>query len=195
MPNYCPENVEATRAYAFFLETADGKQAATISAALKAIERFELSTKHKPFRKFHGEQARSFRAKLLEAVGPNYRALSAATITSTLRHLQNFFSWLSREPGYNKVINANHARMFTPSDQDRRIAGARRTRPTPTFEDINAAMAIMPAGTHVEIRDQALLAFAILSGARDGAIASFRLKHVDLDAQTVFQDGRDEKTK
>ena len=29
MPNYYPENVKATRAYAFFLETADGKQAAT----------------------------------------------------------------------------------------------------------------------------------------------------------------------
>ena len=166
-----------------------------ISAALKAIERFEISTKHKPFKKFNAEQARSFRARLLEAIGPQGSALSAATITSTLKHLQSFFFWLSREPGYNKVINANHARMFTPSDQDRRIAGARRTRPTPTLEDINTAMAIMPAGTHVEIRDRALLAFAIVSGARDGAIASFRLKHVDLDAQTVFQDGRIVKTK
>ncbi len=34
-----------------------------------------------------------------------------------------------------------------------------------------------------------------LSGPRDGAIASFRLKNVDLDARTVFHDGRDVKTK
>lgn len=40
-----------------------------------------------------------------------------------------------------------------------------------------------------------MIAFAILSGARDGAIATFRLKHVDIDARTVFHDGRAVKTK
>ncbi len=53
----------------------------------------------------------------------------------------------------------------------------------------------MPSATAVEQRNRAVIAFAILSGARDGAIASFRLKHVNLDARTVFQDGRDVQTK
>jgi integrase len=40
-----------------------------------------------------------------------------------------------------------------------------------------------------------VVAFAILSGARDGAMVTFRLKHLDLRARTVFQDGREVKTK
>ena len=53
----------------------------------------------------------------------------------------------------------------------------------------------MPWGTPAEKRDRAVIAFTILSGARDGALASFRLKHVELAARTIFQNGRDVKTK
>jgi hypothetical protein len=100
MPKYCPENERVKRDYAFFLQAASGKQDATIDAALRAISRFESSTNHKPFAKFHIEQARSFRAGLLDQAGPNGRPLSAATVTATLKHLRNFFLWLSREPGF-----------------------------------------------------------------------------------------------
>ena len=65
----------------------------------------------------------------------------------------------------------------------------------PTLDDIRKALANMPSATTIEQRNRAVIAFAILSGARDGAIASFRLKHVDLDARTVFHDARDVKTK
>jgi integrase/recombinase XerD len=92
-------------------------------------------------------------------------------------------------------VKANDTVYFTPSEQDRRIAGARRERPVPTLDDIRKALEAMPSATHVEQRNRAVIAFAILSGARDGAIASFRLKHVDLGARTVFHDGRDVKTK
>jgi hypothetical protein len=35
----------------------------------------------------------------------------------------------------------------------------------------------MPVETAIERRDRALIAFTILTGARDGAIASLKLKH------------------
>src|SRR5215471_15234705 len=136
MRKYCPENEKKKRDYAFFLEAANGKQSATIDAALRAIERFELSANRKPFRKFHIEQARSFRARLVEEPGPNGKALSAATIATTLKHLRNFFLWLSREPGFRSAVNANDANYFTPSDQDIRVATARRAKPVATLEEI-----------------------------------------------------------
>ena len=34
-----------------------------------------------------------------------------------------------------------------------------------------------------------------MTGARDGALASFRLKHIDMIAQTLFQDAREVRTK
>lgn len=121
MKKYDPENERVKRDYAFFLEAANGKQNASIDAALRAIERFEISNGRKPFRKFHIEQSRSFRARLIEETGKNGKPLSAATITATLKHLRNFFLWLSREPGFRSALNAN-ASYFSPSDQDLRVA-------------------------------------------------------------------------
>ncbi len=195
MKKYDPENERVKRDYAFFLEAANGKQDASIDAALRAIERFELSTSRKPFRKFKVEQARSFRARLLEETGKTGKPLSAATIATTLKHLRNFFLWLCREPGFRAALSANDANYFTPSDQDLRVATARRDKRVATLEEIAQVLAAMPAKSQIEKRDRALVAFTILSGARDSAIASLRLKHVDLKAQTVFQDGREVKTK
>ena len=195
MPKYCSENERVKRDYAFFLHAASGKQDATIDAALRAIDRFETSTDHKPFRKFHIEQARSFRAGLLDPSGPNGRPLSAATVTTTLKHLRNFFLWLSREPGFRSRLNPNDANYFTPSEQDRRIAGARRDGPVPTVDEIGRVLDCMPSASAVEKRNRAVVAFTLLTGARDGALSSFRLKHVNLAQGTVFQDGREVKTK
>jgi len=187
-------NEKVKRAYTFYLEAASGKQNATIDSALRAIARFEESTGFKPFSKFGVEQARSFRARLVEP-NPDGKLLSAATVSTTLKHLRNFFLWLSREPGYRSRLNPNDAHYFNPSDQDRRIAGARREGHVPSLEDIKRVLDAMPSQSPVEKRDRALVAFAILSGARDGAIVTFRLKHLDLTAGTIFQDGREVKTK
>lgn len=194
MPKYCSENEKVKRAYTFYLEAASGKQNATIDAALRAISRFEESTGHKPFVKFGVEQARSFRARLVE-VDANGKHLSAATLCTTLKHLRNFFLWLSREPGYRSRLNPNDAQYFNPSEQDRRIAGARREGHVPTLDDIKRVLAAMPYQSIIEKRDRALVAFAILSGARDGAMITLQLKHLNLAAGTVFQDGREVKTK
>ncbi len=195
MSKYCAENERMKREYSFFLEAVNGKQSGTIDAALRAIERFEITTNRKPFRKFNVEQARSFRARLGEELGASGKPLSVATIASTLKHLRNFFLWLSREPGFRAALNANDANYFTPSEQDMRVATARREKHVATLEDIKHVLALMPAETTIERRNRALIAFAILSGARDGALASFRLKHVDMKAQTVFQDAREVRTK
>lgn len=92
-------------------------------------------------------------------------------------------------------MNPNDAQYFNPTEQDRRIAGARREGHVPTLDDIRRALAAMPSQLPMEKRDRALVAFAILSGARDGAMITFRLKHVDIAARTIFQDGREVKTK
>jgi len=53
----------------------------------------------------------------------------------------------------------------------------------------------MPGTTDIERRDRALIAFTILTGARDGAIASFKLKHIDVDEGRIDQDARHVQTK
>ena len=53
----------------------------------------------------------------------------------------------------------------------------------------------MPSGTDIERRNRTLIAFELLTGARDGAIASMKLKHIDLIEGKVEQDAREVKTK
>ena len=65
----------------------------------------------------------------------------------------------------------------------------------PSLDDIRMALAAMPTRTVLERRDRAVIAFALASGARDNAIASFSLKHIDIAARTVFHDARDVRTK
>jgi hypothetical protein len=86
-----------------------------------------------------------------------------------VKHLRNFFLWLSREPGFRSKLNANDANYFTPSEQDRRIAGARREGPVPTLDEIDQVLDRLPSEGPVEKRNRAVMAFTLLTGARDGA--------------------------
>ena len=53
----------------------------------------------------------------------------------------------------------------------------------------------MPTVTDVELRNRAVIAFTLLTGARDGAIASLKLKHVVIVEGKVVQDAREVRTK
>jgi integrase len=53
----------------------------------------------------------------------------------------------------------------------------------------------MPVATEIERRDRAVVAFIMLTGARDGAIVSLKIKHVDLTEGKVVFDAREVKTK
>jgi integrase len=79
--------------------------------------------------------------------------------------------------------------------KDARIAKAAREARVPTIEQIRHVLRSMPDGTEIDRRNRALVAFVILTGARDGAIASMKLKHVDSDQDLVEQDAREVRTK
>ena len=53
----------------------------------------------------------------------------------------------------------------------------------------------MPSAEEIDRRNRALIAFTLLTGARDGAIVSLKLKHVDAGEGKVVQDAREVKTK
>ena len=53
----------------------------------------------------------------------------------------------------------------------------------------------MPVSSDIERRNQALVAFTLISGARDNAIASMSLKHIDFTNRRIYQDAREVRTK
>ena len=162
----------------------------------KALARFEASPRHRDFKRFHREQAVAFKRELAEARGARTgEKLSKATVHATLRHLREFFFWLAHLPGFKAHIAYADADYFNLSDKDVAVARARREKRVPTLDQVRHVLAAMPARTPLERRDRALVAFATLTGARIGALASFRFGHVDLASVFVEQDAREVQTK
>jgi len=178
------------------LKEAQGQSEATIDVVAKALKRFEESTNFRDFKSFHYEQAKAFKRKFSEQKGQRSgEKISKSTLLATLNHLKKFFRWLSMQPGYKSRISYPDAEYFSLSEKDTRIARARRQTPVPTMEQIEHVISEMPSGTEIERRDRAVMAFTLLTGARDSAIASMKLKHVNLVEGYIDQDAREVKTK
>lgn len=195
MQKHHPENERIKRAYFAYLEEARRMSPKSVDQVAAAISAFEVSTGHKTFRAFHLEQARAFKRKLFEVTNPaTGKPLAKATIHARLMALKTFFEWLAGRPGYRRITFSD-AEYFNPSANDSRVATARRERPVPTIDQIRHVLSSMPHLTTLEKRDRALVAFTLLSGARDSAISSLSLKHVDVTARSIFQDAREVRTK
>lgn len=189
-------NVRAIRNYCEFLREAKRLSDVSVDGVTKAINRFEVYTKYKDFKQFHRQQAVGFKKYLVEQKNVvTDTPLSKATVHTTLRHLKRFFQWLSFQDGYRSRINYSDTEYFNLSEKDARIANAKRKKPVPKIEQVIKVLETMPSITSVEMRDRALMAFTLLTGARDSAIASLKIKHVDVMDQSVYQDAREVKTK
>lgn len=141
-------------------------------------------------------EAVAFKAKLAQDLNARTgERLSKSTVLATLRHLREFFLWLAREPGFRQHIAYADADYFNLPDKDVAVARARREKRAPTLDQVRHVLACMPAGTALERRDRALIAFLTVTGARIGALASFRLGRVGLAAGFVEQDARTVQTK
>ena len=196
MRKHNPQNERIKRKYLIFLEHAKQQNVASIDAVAKALLRFEEHTKFKSFKAFHFEQAVSFKKYLAKQTSKQTgKPLSKATLNSTLRCLKIFFQWLSLQTGYVSKLTYTDMEYFNLSEKETRIATAKRIKPVATIEQIIHVLKSMPDGTDIEKRDRALIAFTLLTGARDSAIASMSLKHVDTLKDQVFQDAREVNTK
>jgi integrase len=196
MKTHNPDNERIKRAYFAYLVEAQGFSEATLDGVAKAINRFETYTKFRDFKAFHIEQAKGFKASLAEQMSLRTEdRLSKATLYATLNALKRFFIWLAGQPGYKSRVSYSDAEYFNLSAKETRVAKARREERVPTLEQIRHLIYVMPANTELERRDRGLVAFTILTGARDRATASIKLKHVDLDQGRIVQDARQVNTK
>ena len=191
-----PRNERIKRDYVLYLEEARRRDPSTVDRVLKSIIRFEDSTRRKDFKSFHRKQAVAFKQRLSEALNARTgERLSKATVHSILRDLHAFFFWLAHLPGYKSHVAYADADYFNLSDKDVAIANARREKRVPTLAQVELVIAAMPAETPLERRNRAVMAYAVVTGARVAALASFRLGDVNMEEGLVDQDARHVKTK
>lgn len=196
MRKHHPHNERIKHKYLIFLKEAKRLSESTVDQVASAIADFEQSTDFKDFKKFHIDQAQKYKRDLSERKNPKTnKPLAISTQRSRLMALKAFVQWLAHQPGYKSRVKYTDAEFFNPTHNEGRMAQAYRQRKPPTIDQIMQVLEVMPTETVIERRDKALIAFTLLSGARDSALVSLSLKHVDFDKREVFQDSREVKTK
>lgn len=196
MAKHIEANERIKHEYAGYLRNAKGQDEKSIDKVMAAIRQFEESTKVKPFKKFHRQQAADFKTYLGNQKNPRtQKPLAHSTVDASLRLVKGFFHWLVSQAGYKRVLTYVDVEYFNNTLKAGRIAHTARAIPYPSMQQAAHAFQAMPFSTEFQKRDKALFAFFMLTGARDGAVASLRIKHVNVELGHVFQDAREVKTK
>jgi integrase/recombinase XerD len=178
------------------LKEAKQRSESTINAVSKALLRYEEFNNFDEIEKLTRQKAIDFKTALLKAKNKaKNQQLSKSTILHTINPLKDFFIWLHQEQGFKKKIKLNDIQYFNLSANDMREAKATENRPIPTIEIIRHVLTSIKIKNDIDRRNQALIAFMLLTGVRDGAVITLKLKHVDIGRKLVKQDPREVKTK
>jgi integrase len=157
---------------------------------------FEEHIGFRDFGALHPEQIIAFKKRLqFQHNLRTGKSISIATVHTTLQHLKAFFRWLAFQPGFKSKIHVPDIEYFSLTDKQVSAAKAETYKESPTLEQIFYVLQSMPTESEIAKRNQALIAFTLLSGMRDNAIISLKLKHVDIVAGLIRQDPREVKTK
>ena len=184
-----PENERIKLQYFEFLKQADGKSEQTIRQVEKAVLRFEEFTGFASLKTFNQKQATDYKRFLAG------KDLAAATILSSLNNLKRFLNWLSLQPGYKSKISKIDIDYLNLPEKDIRAASAPVDKPHPSLQMIEKVVSAMPDNTPIEKRNRALVAFTALTGIRDGALISLKLKHFDRARMLILQNPLEVTTK
>lgn len=183
------KNERIKRSYFHHLKHADGKSDQTIRQIARSLARFEDFTGRREFKTFDQRQAVGFKEDLAKS------GLAAATVHSTLNDVKRFFGWLALQPGYKRAIRLLDVDYFNLSEKAIRAATAPAEKAFPSLQMVEKAVAAMPSQTAIEKRDRALVAFMAITGIRDGALITLKVKHFDEARRLVLQDPREVSTK
>jgi integrase len=190
------ENERIKRRYLQYLKVAKRKDLSTVQKAAEGILRFEASTKYTNFKRFRIEQAIKFQDRLNSEISKKTgKPLSKSTIRTILSANKSFLFWLADQSGYRSRIRHSDADYFNMDAKGARVASTARDTPYPSMQMARHAFQYMPEIAEIDRRNKALFAFLMLTGARDGAVASLRIKHINLIDGYVYQDARDVRTK
>lgn len=188
-------NERIKKKYFVYLKEAKRQSARTIDNVRKSIMRLE---EYLGFKEFQLNQKVAIEFKKFLGKTKNFRSkepLSLSTLNSTINQLKDFFRWLSQQEGYKRKINLLDIEYLSLSDNETRAAKSSGYKPFPTLEQIKRVIKAISTQTEVKRRNQALIAFTLLTGMRDGAIASLKIKHIDLEREHIRQDPREVNTK
>lgn len=196
MRKFNAENERIKREYLIYLREAKGQDDSTLDKVAAALLGFEEAITFKSFKAFRREWATKYKTYMKRRKNARTgKPLGITTRDASLRLVKAFVEWLSTQAGYRTRITYSDAAYFNNNAREARAAHAQRPVAYPSVEQCDHAFRQMPESDVFERRDKAVFALLMLTSARDGAVASLRLGHIDLVERILYQDGREVKTK
>jgi integrase/recombinase XerD len=195
MAKYSPLNERLKKQYEETLLHENYREHRTADAIWKALNLYEEYTGKKDFPTFNADQAKGFKRWLSKQENAKGESLSLATVPRILKILRDFFNWLAIHPQYIRKIDRRAIAYLRLSDNDERAGRATKEKPVPTVEEVRKVLLAMPYNTAVEKRDRAAIAFTALTGVRDAALISLKMKDVDKAKKEIWQDPKHVRTK
>jgi integrase len=179
------QNAIVKRKFYDYKKATKGFSESTMTAMIRAISSWENFTNGEDFRNFNPAKVKEFVTYLLTKKKP---PLSLNSCNHTLLYLRTFYEWLPLLDGYKRKIKLTDAEYFRLDRKMTKIAQFTNERPQPTQEMIIKAVNFIKINNELDRRDQALMAFAYLSGMRIKALITLPLRCVDVESLRINQD-------
>lgn len=167
----------------------------TIVKHLAAIRYFEQFLSGKSFNKLRTEDFEAVRDDLKRRA--NVTAddrMSASSIKHTISYLGSFFDWLIGQEGFRRLPRDFRGYLAVPKAVIARSA-QKKQKYFPSIEEAEQHLLAMPSNSLAEMRSRAIFALAFLGALRADAIASLRLRHIQIAQRLIIQDGAVSRTK
>lgn len=185
------QNEKMKRKYFDWVKGALGLSVKTIKVKEMSLWKYDEFTKYQDYKKFNAATAKQFIKWIKTKNNPKTNeSVALSTQYHILRHLSDFFTWLSIQPGYKSKIKHDDIAYLRLNKAESKIATSPKKPKYPTLSYIKK-LCSFEVRNEIDMRDRALIAFTALSGMRDLAIATLPLGVVDIEKFLVEQDPAD----
>ncbi|MEI7720263.1 MAG: site-specific integrase [bacterium] len=186
------QNEQLKKKFFTYLRGGKGFEESSVRSSAEAIWQWQLFAEGDDFTNYDQEKAQAFRQWLATRPAKTRAGhLSLATQSNYLRRVKGFFLWLSDQPGFRSKVLKGDIEFLRLSNKEALIVRSGTTRPMPTLEEAQKIIESIVIKDEIDLRDRALLSFALATGCRISAIISLKVKSFDKVKQTVYQNPAD----
>lgn len=185
-PDVQAETYRLKRRYACYLQRAKGLDSKTIDHRLKAIDHFLDVQGSAGLEKFNGKLAMGYVDFMLNMRSKRTgQTRNLATVAAELGCLKDFLIWLNGQPGYKRCYCFEDVEYLSLNRKDLRAALANTNMTCPSMVECKKTFSNMPSDTEVAMRNRALFALLMLTGARIDALTTLQLGHVSIHEKVL----------
>ncbi|MEK7583404.1 MAG: site-specific integrase [Patescibacteria group bacterium] len=192
MTNSTHQNELAKRRFYVHLKGGEGFAKDSVTKFAEAIAQWQKFSEDDDFSNFTKEKAMAF-TDWLKARDAKTDAghLSMATQYNYLRRVKRFFKWLSEQSDYKQKVRKTDVDFLRLSKKDARIATSGTTKRIPTFDEVKQIIESITVSNEIDMRDRAIISFALITGMRISAITTIKMKNFDKETKIIDQNPGD----